>query len=47
MTFFKNFIFLCLIGSFLTACGDQGVFGNNKGPKKPDWANQSSEKLFN
>jgi len=46
MSFFKTAIFLCLISLFLTACGD-GVFGNNKGPKKPGWANQSSEKLFN
>ncbi len=45
MSVFKNIIALALIGLFLTACGDEGAFGNNKGPKKP--ANQSSETLFN
>lgn len=47
MSVLKTSVFLCLIGLFLTACGDGSVFGNNKGPKKPDWANQSSERLFN
>lgn len=47
MSFYKNLVALALIGLFLTACSNEGVFGNNKGPKKPDWANQSSERLFN
>jgi len=46
MSFFKVSILVCLMGLFLSACGEEGVFGNNKGPKKPDWANQSSEQFF-
>ncbi|MDD5037421.1 MAG: hypothetical protein PHE55_22065 [Methylococcaceae bacterium] len=43
----KNFALLCLLGLLLTACGGEGPFGNNEGPKKPSWANQSPVKLFN
>jgi hypothetical protein len=46
MSLIKNVIFLCLIGSFLTACGEGG-FSNNPGPKKPQWANQAPAKFFN
>ena len=47
MSLFKNLVALCLIGFFLTACGEGGLFGNTPGPKKPAWANQSPEKFFN
>jgi len=48
MSLLKNFIVLCLVGLFLTACGDGGgVFGNNSGPKKPAWANQIPDKPIN
>jgi len=47
MSLLKNFIMLCLIGYFLTACGDGGLFGNTPGPKKPGWANQTPDKLIN
>jgi hypothetical protein len=40
-------IALALISLFLSACGEEGAFGNNKGPKKPEWANQSQQGLFN
>ncbi len=46
MSLAKNFILLCLIGVFLTACGEGGLFGNNPGPKKPAWASQATEKLL-
>jgi hypothetical protein len=47
MSLLKKMIVLCLLGIFLTACGEGGVFGNNPGPKKPAWANQTPEKFFN
>lgn len=47
MSLFKTSILLCLVSLLLTACGDDGVFGNNKGPKKPEWASQSADRLFN
>lgn len=45
MSLVKNIILLCLIGAFLSACGDGGLFGNTPGPKKPAWASQSPEHL--
>jgi hypothetical protein len=47
MSRLNKMIVLCLLGIFLTACGDGGVFGNNRGPKKPAWANQTPEKFYN
>jgi len=42
MTLLKNLIVLGLIGCFLAACADSAPQ-----PKKPKWAEQSSENLFN
>lgn len=48
MSLLKNVIVLCLVGFFLTACGDNGgLFGNTPGPKKPAWANQIPDRLIN
>ena len=45
MSLSKKIMAICIIGFFLSACGD-GVFGNNAGPKKPAWANQMPGKLI-
>jgi len=48
MSLSKKIMAICIIGFFLSACGDGGsVFGNNAGPKKPAWANQMPSKLIN
>ncbi len=48
MSLSKKIMAICIIGFFLSACGDGGgVFGNNSGPKKPAWANQMPSKLIN
>ncbi len=46
MSMLKNLVVLCLIGFFLTACGDGGLFGNTPGPKKPAWASQAADQLL-
>ena len=46
MSLLKNLVVLCLIGFFLTACGDGGLFGNTPGPKKPAWASQTADQLI-
>lgn len=41
MSTLKNLLVLCLIGFFLSACGDDSTR-----PKKPEWANQAPQKLL-
>jgi hypothetical protein len=39
MKIFKFAAILGVLLVFLAGCGKEGPFGNNPGPKKPQWAN--------